>query len=79
MVRYSNYQMKRNNIGDACNLIHEGKLPDLMCLLLAKNQLDIFLDDGKLDEGKSSYLILLRDGLFSTHHDTTFYVEHYNP
>ena len=47
-------RMKSNNIGDAHKLIHKRKIPDLGCPML---ELGILVDDGKLDEDRSSYLM----------------------
>ena len=51
--------MKRSNIGDAGNLIHKGKIPDLWCLMLGKNQSQALVDNGQLEEDKASYMMSL--------------------
>ena len=62
MVHYSWPQMMRNDIGDVYELIHKGRVSDLGCLMLGRNRSEILIDDGDLDEDKSSNLISLRDG-----------------
>ena len=42
-------------------MIHEGKVPKLGCLMLAMNRFEISLDDGKLDDTRSDYLVALQD------------------
>jgi len=62
MVHYFGPLTKCNNIGDAHRMIHEGKVPKFGCLMLAKNRPEIILDDGKVDDTRSEYLVALRDG-----------------
>ena len=59
MVRYSGPLAARSKIGDACKLIHEGKVLELGCLTLAKNHAEIILDKEKLDDTRSGYLVTL--------------------
>jgi len=59
MVCYFGPLTTRSNIGDAHEMIHEGKVLELGCLMLAKNHLEIILDDGKLNDTRSDYLVVL--------------------
>jgi len=54
MVRYSDPLATCGNIGDAYKMIHEGKVLELGCLMLAKNRPEVILDDGKLDGTRSN-------------------------
>ena len=45
MVHYSGPPTRRNNTGDACKMVREGKVLDLRCLMLAKNCPEIILDE----------------------------------
>ena len=71
--------MTCNNIGDAYELIHEGRVPDLGCHMLGRNRPKSLVDNGNLDEGKSSYLISLPESFLPIHQGATFYAESYNP
>ena len=79
MVRYSGSHMTRSDLGDVRELIHEGRVSDMGCLMLRRNRLDTLIDDGNLDLGQSDYLISLRDGFLPIRRDATFYVEPYSP
>lgn len=79
MVRYSGSQMTRSDLGDVRELIHEGMVFDMGCLMLGKNRSETLIDDGKLGSDRSDYLISLRDGFLPIRRDTTFYVEPYSP
>lgn len=79
MVCYFGSQMTRNDLGDGRELIHEGRVFNLGCLMLGRNQSDTLIDDGNLDVDKLGYLISLRDGFFPIRRGTTFYVEPYSP
>ena len=79
MVRYSGRLPVRDNIGDARKLIHEGKVIELGCLMLAKNRAELILDDGKLDDTRSNYLMALRVGFLPIHRGVFFHVEPYRP
>ena len=59
MVRYSGPLTTHNNIGDAHKMINEEKVSELGCLMLAKNRPEIILDDEKLDDARSDYLVAL--------------------
>jgi len=59
MVRYSGPLAACGNIGDARKVIHEGKVLELGCLMLAKNHPKVILDDGKLDNTKFDHLVAL--------------------
>ena len=72
MVRYSGSHTMCNNIGDVCQLIHKGKLFNLGFFMLAKNHPEVIADDGKLNEGRSYYLIALQDGFLPIRHDIYF-------
>jgi len=58
MVRYFSPLTKHSNIGDVRKMIHEGKVFELGCLMLAKHHLEIILDDGKLDDVRFDYLVV---------------------
>ena len=59
MVHYSSFLTMCRSIGNACRMIHEGKVSELGCLMLAKNRPKIILDDRKLDDAQSDYLVFL--------------------
>ena len=44
MVRDSELQMMRSDIGDVRELIHEGRVSDLGCLMLRRNRSEILID-----------------------------------
>jgi len=60
-------------------MIHEGKIPKLRCLILSKNRPEIILDDGKLDDTRSEYLVALQGDFLLVHRGVSFHVEPYNP
>ena len=61
IVHYSSPLITHSNIGDARKMIYEGKVPELGCLMLAKNIPEIILDNGKLDDATSDYLVTLQN------------------
>jgi len=67
-----------DNIGDAGKMIHMGRVLELGCLMLAKNHPDIILDEGKLDDTRSDYLVTLQDDFIPIHRSTYFHVEPYS-
>jgi len=71
--------MTCNNIRDARELIYEGRVPDLGCLMLGRNRLVTLIDNRDLDEDKLSYLISLRHGFLPICQGATFHVEPYSP
>jgi len=71
--------LPRSNIGDAHKMIHEGKVPKLGCLMLAMNRFEISLDDGKLDDTRSDYLVALQDSFLPVRWSASFHVEPYSP
>jgi len=75
----SNGAIFQSNIGDARKLIHERKVPKLGCLRLAKNYVEVILDDGKLDDTRSDYLVALRDDFLPIRRGASFHVEPYSP
>ena len=79
MVRYSSPLAVRGNIGDARKLIHEGKVLELGCLMLTKNRAEIILDDRKLDDTRSDYLVALQDGFLPICHGDSFHDEPHSP
>ena len=78
-VHYSGSDTKCNNKRDVHKLIHEGKASNLGCLTLAKNRREAIVDDVKLDEDISDYLIALQDCFLLIRCGTCFYVKPYNP
>ena len=78
MVRYSSPLTTRGNTRDVRKLIHEGQVLELGCLMLAKNRPEVILDDGKLDDATSNYLVPLRDDFLPICHSASFYVEPYS-
>ena len=62
MVRHSVPPAVHDNISDARKMIHEGKVLELGCLMLAKNHAEVISDDGKLDDTRFDYLVAPRDG-----------------
>jgi len=68
-----------NNIGDVHKMIQERKVSELGCFMLAKNRPEIILDDGKLDDASSDYLVALCDGFLPIHRGASFHVEPYRP
>ena len=79
MVHYFGPLSKRNNIEDVRKLIHEGKVSELGCLMLAKNGLKGIVDNRKLDDARSNYLVALQYGFLPIRHHASFHVEPYNP
>jgi len=79
MVRYYGPLAVRGNIGDAPMLIHEGKVFKLGCLMLVKNCVEVILDDRKLDDTRSDYLVALRDDFLPIRRDASFHVEPDSP
>jgi len=79
MVRYSGPLTAHGKIGDARKLIHQGKGLELGCPILAKNHAEIILDDRKLDDNRSDYLVALRDGFLPIHRGASLHVEPYSP
>jgi len=79
MVQYSGPLAARGNIGDARKPIHEGKVLELGCLMLAKNRIEAILDDGKLDDTRFDYLVALRDSFLPIRRSVSFYMEPYSP
>ena len=75
----SGSQMMCSDIGNAHELIHEGRVCDLVCLMLVRNRWEILTDDGDLDVDKSSYLISLWYEFLSIRWGSTFNVEPYSP
>jgi len=69
--------MSCNNIHDAHELIYEGRVRNLGCLMPGRNQSETLIDNEDLEEDKSIYLISLRDS-FLPIHCTTFHVEAYS-
>jgi len=59
MARYFGPPTLHSNIGDAHKMINEEKVSKLGCLMLAKNCPEIILDDEKLDDARSDYLVAL--------------------
>lgn len=53
MVRYSGSHMTCSDLGDVRELIHEGRISDMGCLMLGKNRSETLIDDGTLDSDKS--------------------------
>jgi len=47
--------------------------------MLAKNRPEVILDDGKLDDTKSDYLVALRDDFLLTQRGASFQEEPYSP
>ena len=64
MVRYSGPLFARSNIGDARKMIHEGKVLELECLMLDKNHPGVILNDEKLDDTRSDYLVAFETAFF---------------
>ena len=79
MVRYFGPLVDCSNIRDARKMIHEGKVLELGCLMLAKNHLEIILDVEKLDDTRSDYLVVLRDNFLFIHLGASLHVESYRP
>ena len=75
MVWYSSPLVVRGNRRDVRKLIHEGHVLELGCLMLSKNCPEVILDDGKLDDTKSDYLVALRDNFLTIRRGASFYVE----
>jgi len=59
MARYFGPPTQHSNIGVAHKMINEEKVSELGCLMLAKNRPEIILDDEKLDDARSDYLVAL--------------------
>jgi len=79
MVHFSDPLTKPSNIGDVCKMIHERKVFELGCLMLAKNRLEIILDYRKLDDVRSDYLVAFQDGFLPICCGVSFHVEHHSP
>jgi len=71
--------MTCSDLRDVHELIHEGTVSDMGCLMLKKNRSETLIDNENLDSDKSDYLIFLRDGFLPIHWDATFHVEPYSP
>ena len=69
----------RSDIGDARELVHEGRFSDLGCVMLGRNQLETLIDDRNLDVDKLGYLISHRDSFLPIRYGVTFYVEPHSP
>jgi len=78
MVQYFDPLVVRGNIGEARKPIHEGKVLELGCLMLAKNRPKVILDDGKLDDTRFNYLVALRDDFRPIRRDASFYMGPYS-
>ena len=79
IVNYSSSQTNHNNNGDDHKLIHEGKVYDLGCLMLAKNRPKGLGWWWQVRWGHLSYLISLWNGFLPIHCRRTFYIEPYSP
>jgi len=51
--------MMRSDLGDVRELIHEGRVFDMGCLILGRNRSEALIDDENLNSDKSDYLIFL--------------------
>ena len=71
--------MTCNDRGDAHELIHEGRVFDMGCLMLGRNRSGALIDDGNLGVDKSGYLISLQDSFLPICQGAIFYVEPYSP
>ena len=72
---YSNSLTKCSNTGDVYKLIHEGKVSKLGWVMITENCLEVIVDNGKLDNATSDYLIAIRDGFIPIRCDASFDVE----
>ena len=59
MVHYFGSHMTGSDLGDARELIHEGRVSDIGRLMLGRNQLETLIDEGNFNSDKSDYLISL--------------------
>ena len=78
-VRHFGSLTKRSNTGDVRKMIHEGKVFKLGRFLLANNPPDIILDDEKLADARSNYLVALRNSFLNIYFGASFHVEPYRP
>ena len=62
MVRYFGSHMTRSDLKNARELMYEGRVSDMGCLMLGRNRSEALINNGNLDSDKSGYLISLRDG-----------------
>jgi len=60
-------------------MIQEVKVSELKYLMLGKNRQEIILDNEKLDDGRSDYLVALQDIFLPIRHGASFHVEPYSP
>ena len=79
MVCYYGPLTTCSNIGDACKMTHKENVPELGCLMLAKNRPEIILDDGKVDDIRSDYFGGPSRRLSSLRRGSSFHVEPYGP
>ena len=56
-------------------MIQEVKVSELKYLMLGKNRQEIILDNEKLDDGRSDYLVALQDIFLPIRHGASFHVE----
>jgi len=60
-------------------MIYDGKVSELACLMLAKNYPEIIVNDGKLGDATSDYLVALQNGFLPIHCGASFQVKPYRP